>query len=67
MSKFILFVGAVLAMGLTWLFGAFWFAERMLSVKLEGAALVALAAVCVVLAAYPAWRFFISPKRHGSS
>jgi hypothetical protein len=62
MSKAILFIGGVLAMGLTWLLAALYLASSVLSLQVEGAALAAVALLCHAAAAVVSWRLFVRPR-----
>ena len=59
LSKAIHFVGAMIAMGLTWLLVVFLVLSGAFSVQLEGWSLGFVAVGCFALAGYPAWRLFV--------
>ena len=63
LSKIILTLGAVLAIGLTWLLVIVWLASVLFSVELEARFVAAVAAFCFSLAVYPAWKLFAASKR----
>ena len=66
LSKVIYFIGAVIAMGLTWFFVLVFIADSCCSYVPEGYVLIGAVVICFAVASVPAWRLFINPTKRAS-